>query len=380
MADADLRHVVEWMQRYTTTVNSELQRFAFEQETLICPICDSDIIDLDADTIDVEGARLCRKCKLYVVDARAIVDNKSDMFPRNFEDKLDRNSGWCYNAHDELAWNPKARDPKDPNHKFSHYQPYQRKYHFNERLKMRNNEEPRIPIEKLLLIRIAVLAQLPAIYFPDDIDSSVTQKACRAFPGLYQYAERWLQIRYFILTGLTHYDPNVPYDIPQISSQQAHKMCMLFVAVERVFDSELYLSSAKPNRRTIKDNKFGKLPSDYTKRNGKPGYYLKRHNIMQYNYIIHQLVLILFGEQIYRQLRTDFCFPLHKSDGALDRLNSMMRLICLQLSIPEEHHYSLPLCSNSTTSDNEQLTCKHCGDSDPSGCLCANELRDWLGD
>jgi hypothetical protein len=187
------------------------------------------------------------------------------------------------------------------------------------------------------------------------------------------------QIRYFILTGRQVYDPTLPYDIPQITSQQAHKMCQLFVRIERVFDDQLYLSSAKPNRRTIKDNKFGKLPSDYTKRNGKPGYYLKRHNIMQYNYIIHQLVLILFGEETYFQLRTDFCFPLHKSDGALDRLNSMMRLICRELSIGEQHHYSLPL-SNTTLHQDVELTCKHCGDSDPSGCLCANELRDWLGD
>jgi hypothetical protein len=183
------------MKRYTTTVNNQLQFYALEQENIVCPVCNADIINFESDTIDIEGARLCRQCRLYVVDTRAIVDSKADMFPRNFEDKLDRNSGWCYNAHDELAWNPKARDPKDPNHKFSHYQPYQRKYHFNERLKMRNNEEPRIPLEKLLLIRLAVLAQLGDIYYPDDIDSSVVQKACRAFQGLYQYAERWLQVQ-----------------------------------------------------------------------------------------------------------------------------------------------------------------------------------------
>lgn len=193
----------EFLRSYAATTSDRLLQYSLEKESLMCPVCNAEIEDMDRDTILVEGAKLCRQCQLYVVDARAVVDTKADMFPRDFgsENGLSTNraSGWCYNRHDELMSNPLLRDHKDPNHRFPHYQPYQRKYHFNERIKMRNNCEPRIPLAALLRIRMAVLAQLPVVYVPDDISSAVVQRACRAFPHLYPYAERWLQVRSNVL-------------------------------------------------------------------------------------------------------------------------------------------------------------------------------------
>jgi hypothetical protein len=386
--EEDEEQVIKFLRAYSTTTSNLLLQYSTEKENLICPVCNADIEDLERDTILVDGAKLCRRCQQYVVDARAVVDTKAEMFPREFggEDAAhcNRASGWCYNRHDELVSNPLLRDHRDPNHRFPHYQPYQRKYHFNERIKMRNNTEPRIPLEALLLIRLAVLAQLPLVYVPDDINNAVVQRACRAFPGLYAYAERWLQVRYFMLTGLQEYDPAVPYDIPQLSMRQAVAMHDLFVQIGCVFDELLYLSSAKEHRRTKKDNKYGNRKPDYTKRNGKPGFHLRRHNIMQYNYIIHQLTLLLFGERAYHEMRTEFCFPLHRSDGALKRLNRMMGVICEKLGLEP---YELPVQARKTNTEitpqhngqsEQQHVCQHCGDSDARSCLCANELRDWL--
>lgn len=380
--DSDEQRVVKFLREYSTSTSDKLLQYSLEKENLVCPVCNADIEDLDRDTILIEGAKLCRQCKLYVVEARSVVDNKEDMFPRDFgeDNRGDSASGWCYNRHDALIQNPLLRDHKDPNHRFPHYQPYQRKYHFNERIKMRNNTEPRIPLEALLLIRVAVLAQLPLYYKPDDINSAVVQRACRAFKGLYPYAERWLQVRYFILTGLQVYDPAVPYDIPQVTLTQSVEMHNLFVQIGYVFDELLYLSSAKEHRRTKKDNKWGNRRPDFVKRNGKPGYHLKRHNIMQYNYIIHQLTLLLYGEEMYRKLRTEFCFPLHRSDGALKRLNRMMAVICEKLGLEP---YDLPVKTKAQQHQHQhgesgEHICPHCGDSDARSCLCTNELADWL--
>lgn len=360
-------HLLEWMTKFHGS------RYELIDEREICPVCSE---DLEGEPSGSDNAIVCKSCKIYVI-GQSIANTREELFPREFngDDNLHRagNSVWCYNRHDELARNPLKREKNNPNHKFYHYQAYKRVYHFNERLKMRNNVEPRIPIDALLKIRVLVLAQLPLYYAPDDINSERVQIACRAIPALYKYAERWLQVRYFILLGELEYKEQLEqlYDIPNLTLAQQVQMSELFKEIEQVFDDALYVSSTK--RQTKKDNQYGKRKADFMRRDGRPGYKLARHNLMQYNYVIHEITLILFGPEEYYRLRTDFCFPLHKSSSALIKLNNMMQLICARLSL--ECH-QLPLFGSK---EEDQLVeellnefCSDCGNASPCGCRGAD--------
>lgn len=322
MHTADEQRVLDFMTRYALLSGT----IALLEQHQLCPVCDNDVDAPGGSCLTAERCRMCARCRMFMIETSAIVADKRSVAPRD----------WCYGYHDLLARNPLARDPKDPNHKQYHYQPYRRRYHFNERIKMRNNTEPRIPLEQLLLIRHLLLAQLPARYTPDMLNRDSIQIACSALPALYKYAERWLQIRYFIVTGCREHDARVEYDVPQLPEPLVLAMHRLFCLIESQFDRILYLSSSN-GRRTVKDNQYGKQPESNA---------LARHNLMQYNYVFHQLTLLCAGEREYRRLRTEFCFPLHKSNAALKKLNAMMTLICEALGYES---YALPLSSQCTT-------------------------------
>jgi len=324
-----------------------------------CNNCDSIAVGVEVkDT----GLIICSKCS-GVLESRRLANDASSLRPRNFSGG-DEGGGirasWGYTTDEHLASNPLARDPlkSDPwlrqlyiqcpaktRHlmretykpmNYYHYQQYRRKYHLNERIKMRNNTEPRIPPEDLLQIRMIILARLPMLVLPDDIDSAAVNTACRALGQRFMpYAERWLQVRYFILTGRLENDTNVQYDIPPLEPDHIEEISLYFAAIERGFDKLLYLSS--DSRRTLKDNYCGRPGPT----RGKPGVDYEapkhaRHNLMQYNHVLHTATLACFGADEYRRLRTEFCFPLHKSQSALDNLNQMMEAICAEEQLPFE--------------------------------------------
>lgn len=283
----------------------------------------------------VDTARICSNCQLCVIESREIRLDYASVAPRAFGDGGDghkKQQAGCYGYDQLLRANPMLRDPKDPNQRIYHYQPYHRKYHFNERIKLRNNNEPRIPLYPLLVIRRLVLAKLALVFMPDDITADLVQSACHAITGLYPYAERWLQIRYFILTGRRANEPGATsmHDIPLLTVRQADQLGFYFQRVSQAFDEIFYRSS---KNKTVKDNVWGK-PNEEQQ--------FARHNMMQYNYVFHQGTLSCFGVEEYIRLRTEFCFPLHKTAATLGKLNTMHALICERIG---EACHQLPLTS-----------------------------------
>jgi len=344
------QHQLAWLLRFDAlehpTRPSEEDNAELDLPT--CPHCNARVSSVSS--IKTRGYKtgvlpftdkslICGNCQLCVIESREIMTDYASVAPRSFANGEGtghdpRGASSCYGYDELLRTNPMLRDPKDKNQRYYHYQPYRRLYHFNERIKMRNNVEPRIPLQALLLIRRLVLSRLPDYVLPDDITAELVQAACRAIHGLYPYAERWLQIRYFILTGRRTNEPGstMLYDIPLLSDRQTDQLGWYFQRVSRAFDEIFYLSS---KNTTIKDNVWGRPPEE-TK--------LARHNLMQYNYVLHQGILACFGVEEYIRLRTEFCFPLHKTDAALKKLNVMHEAICSKIG---SDCHQLPLTSQS---------------------------------
>jgi len=201
------------------------------------------------------------------------------------------------------------------------HQSYQRCYHFNERLAARQNVEPRIPLRVLRLFGVAVRyvlgvdarRPLPRAR----LTPGLLQSVCRAFRPLkvVAHAERWLQLRYYLVTGRTEriHDPAVPehprWDIPWLRDDERHKLRGAFKQRAQRFDELYYRPSS---RFTTKDLRVA------ASQHGDA-----RHNMLQLNYMIQRLSSEVLGEARARELRTEFCFPTSRSPKARARLDRM---------------------------------------------------------
>jgi uncharacterized Zn finger protein (UPF0148 family) len=213
------------------------------------------------------------------------------------------------------------------NDKRSYGQSYQRQYHFNERIAARQNLEPRVPLEDLRRIERVVRYVLgvddSTQLDPRLLSSELIQGACKALDDrcftscgrkIGVYAERWLQIRYYLITGRTERLAEEPHgsrwDIKWMSDREVMAARRLFKKLSQSFDELYYKPSA---RHTTKDNYTSASAHAYA-----------RHNMLQLDFVIRYITLALFGEARYEELRTEFCFPLNRSEKAMSRLATMM--------------------------------------------------------
>lgn len=207
---------------------------------------------------------------------------------------------------------------------------YQRQYHWNEKIAARQNLEPRIPrddlhrIERVVcwLCNVDTREQLNI----DDLTPELLQAVCKALDDkninndvntarwMGMYAERWLQIRYYLVTGCyerrAQEPPDSRWDIKWLSGSECLKARRLFRHLSQAFD-ELYY---KPSSRFTRKNNYMPTSSHSN----------ARHNMLQLDYIGRYIILAITDEKRYYELSTDFCFPLNRSDKALKKLNDML--------------------------------------------------------
>jgi hypothetical protein len=165
-----------------------------------------------------------------------------------------------------------------------------------------------------------------------------------------RYAERWVQIKYFLVErklerGLQafHYagsgssvtmaakDEEKYWSDPWLPDWLIYAFQRLFADASRVFDELFYKSTEKPEKRTRKDMVYGK-PKSAT---------LSRHNFLHYNYVFQQLHLIVgfYMNPIqpfayYDLYKAGEYFPLHHS---IEGLNERWKEICTRLNWPFFH-------------------------------------------
>jgi hypothetical protein len=210
-------------------------------------------------------------------------------------------------------------------HARAKFQSYRRGYHFNERLAARQNHEPRIPLDALQLFdrtTRAILGLSDSESYRDrkaELTEALIKGVCR----LYKYkkldihAERWLQIRYYFITGRTErkfingfeYE-HEDWDIPWLKSNEIRPLQRLFNDLSRCFDLLFYRPSA---RFTLKDHYV--VASHHES---------ARHNILQLDYMMQHIIFIVLGERRFHELRTQFCFPTSMRPATKAALDSMM--------------------------------------------------------
>lgn len=208
------------------------------------------------------------------------------------------------------------------------HQSYQRCYHFNERIAARQNLEPRIPDLELSVFTSAVhyVLGIPRHRrIPISLLTPVLlQSVLRAFKplkpkngaSLDHYAERWVQLRYYIITkrkercferGLEQEHPD--WDLPWMRDNETHQLRVVFKQLAQCFDELFYRPST---RFTTKDYRC--VPSEHTD---------ARHNMLQLNYMIQRIAEATMTPERYEELRIDYCFPTSRSPKARARLDRM---------------------------------------------------------
>jgi hypothetical protein len=208
------------------------------------------------------------------------------------------------------------------------HQSYQRQYHFNERIAARQNVEPRIPARILRLLGLATRFALGvprnARLRPGQLTPQLLQSVARAFKPvkLDIYAERWVQLRYYLLTGRTERasagEPDgAAWDLEWYKDSEWPELRRLFRLLAQCFDELFYRPST---RFTTKDYRV--VTSKHSD---------ARHNILQLNYMIQRITLAALGRERYDELRTEWCFPTSRSPKARAKLDRMFSLMCAHL-------------------------------------------------
>jgi hypothetical protein len=153
----------------------------------------------------------------------------------------------------------------------------------------------------------------------EHLTETFLKAVCRLYKNekLDIHAERWLQIRYYFITGRTERcfvnglereDPR--WDIPWLKSNEIKPLQRLFNDLSRCFDLLFYRPSA---RFTLKDHFVVASHNEYA-----------RHNILQLDYMMQHIIYIVLGEQRYYELETPFCFPIKMRESTKADLDLMM--------------------------------------------------------
>jgi len=205
------------------------------------------------------------------------------------------------------------------------HQSYQRQYHFNERIAARQNVEPRIPPRILGLLSLATRFVLgvsrTAKLRARDLSPQLLQAVARAFKPIKLdiYAERWIQLRYYLLTGrrervsLADGGEDERWDLRWYDDSEWPKLRRRFRELAQCFDELFYRPST---RFTTKDYRVA--TSKHTD---------ARHNILQLNYMIQRITLATLGKKRYDALSTEYCFPTSRSPKARAKLDRMYTLM-----------------------------------------------------
>lgn len=288
---------------------SATESIADNATRLSCVACGS----LEIVATRYDSGAVCRRCGVVSEAARISADDGLAVARHRREPDL---------LDEQLAQLKRARNSKDDRRRTQ--QSYQRQYHFNERMAARQNTEPRVGSDDLRLIGDLLRCVLGIE--EKEIDArllvpELIKQCCKAlFPKKKAsiLCERWLQIRYFLITGnrervgshLEHRE----WDVEWMRWNEVAACRSLFKELARCFDELYYRPSAK---RTTKDS--------YVKPNeGEDA----RHNMLQLDYVIPHLIYMLFGRERYEELKTPFCFPLNpRSPKALSKLDRMFKSI-----------------------------------------------------
>jgi len=209
------------------------------------------------------------------------------------------------------------------------HQSYQRGYHFNERIAARQNLEPRIPQLELDVFSSAVHYVLGVPRhrrIPIDLlTPSLLQAVLRAFrplkpdkgASLDHYAERWVQLRYYIVTGRTErcfergLEREHPlWDLPWMRDNETLQLRVVFKQLAQCFDELFY----RPSKRRFTTKDYRCFASEHDD---------ARHNMLQLNYMIQRIAASTMTPERYEELRIDYCFPTSRSPKARARLDRM---------------------------------------------------------
>lgn len=196
---------------------------------------------------------------------------------------------------------------------------YQRAYHFSERMAQWTLSGPPTPhwiveVVYQTWIRRKRKKTYPRLAFSFQpaqrkrqldtiLNANFVKKVCRSM-NQSKWAERWVEIRFQCLQR-----QNIPMQITYPSNYEMDEIIRTFKLVSQTFDRKLYKGGA---RRTGKDHNFH---SDHP---------LARHNLMNYNLIMHQLLFML---DIRRKVNAHFYFPLLVTEKVLRRLLEMWQII-----------------------------------------------------
>lgn len=308
---SDEQLLLGWLQR-ATGANNDFVEDIFEPPR--CARCGSTALQGVGDSGDI----VCVACGVLCNDGRAISadDGVAQSQHRRGADLLDERQA------------KRARNADDDKHHGQ--QLYQRAYHFNERIAARNNVEPRVPLSALRIIDRVLHYVLSASYSREQLTPETIQLCCRALQplGLHVYAERWLQIRYYCVTGRTerrfNESEHPQWDIQWLKNDEVHRMRWYFKKLAQCFDELYYRPSSRFTRKDLHV-----MRSRHTD---------ARHNILQLNYMIQTITRISEGEQRYQELRTDFCFPVNRSPKARAKLNRMMETIVYHFNCKNDAH------------------------------------------
>jgi hypothetical protein len=208
------------------------------------------------------------------------------------------------------------------------HQSYQRQYHFNERIAARQNVEPRIPPRILRLLGLATRFVLGvsrnARLRARDLSPQLLASVARAFKPIKLdiYAERWVQLRYWLVTGRTERTGGAEpederWDLKWYADSEWPELRRMFRLLAQCFDELFYRPSTRFTTKDLRVNTSRHVDA--------------RHNILQLNYMIQRITLAALGRARYDELRTEWCFPTSKSPKARAKLDRMFALMCAHL-------------------------------------------------
>lgn len=187
---------------------------------------------------------------------------------------------------------------------------YRRVYHFSERLAQWLRIGPCSPGWLVDGVDAFIGRRATKKQIVDHLNAGVVKEHCRSV-GLYamKYAERWIDVRMKIIErrGIDEY--KIVYPTPA----QIEEMKRRFAEASHIFDLLFYKQG---NRRTAKDNVHNSED------------FLARHNFVNYNYCIHQL---LWSIGMHGACEAHFYFPLLRTDKVLKHLETRWARICEKL-------------------------------------------------
>ncbi len=182
---------------------------------------------------------------------------------------------------------------------------YKRIYHLNERIKQMHGAGPPTDDDVIELVHEAFLE-----YCQDDVDvdrlTARWIKGVCVHHGFKQLAERWIEIRHRVagLCGLVA-------DLPHLTGSEEQEFARRFARASTAFDTLFY---RRGNRATRRDHS---IPTSKHR--------LARHNMLNYNYVFHQLFAQL---GVRRRIRAHFFFGLPTTARVLANLHQRWSEIC----------------------------------------------------